>query len=78
MCTKSTNTTGRTDPTDRLSNDNLGLRTGRSDSGYTLLLERMTIEEWEALRAGDIDAEKLQAQILGTDERQADLTEWVE
>lgn len=42
-----------------------GRRAGRGNAGYTLLLERMTLEQWDAFRAGELDADTLREQVLG-------------
>lgn len=49
---------------ERKENLKSGRQCGRSDAGFTLLLERMTIEEWDAFRAGKIDIEALRTAVL--------------
>lgn len=57
-------------------NTDLGRQCGRSDAGYTLLLEKMTLDQWDAFLAGEIDADALREQVLR--DPQTDLGEWSE
>jgi hypothetical protein len=63
------------------SNNGLGQRAGRGTEGYSLLLERMSVEQWDAFRDGEIDADTLREQLLGddyeeNDDEQTDLAGW--
>jgi hypothetical protein len=54
----------QTDETALEQGRKLGRQSGRGDTGYTLLLERMTVEQWDAFLDGETTADELRAQLL--------------
>lgn len=54
----------QTDETAREEAFKRGRQAGRSDAGYTLLLERMSVEQWDAFVDGEIGADQLRSELL--------------
>ncbi|KAB1192029.1 hypothetical protein GJR96_00665 [Haloferax sp. MBLA0076] len=55
-----------------------GRKGGRGDAGYTLLLERMTVNQFNAVLAGDLDPDELRKVLLKKSDEQATLSGWSE